>query len=161
MEIRDRNLLDTLLKAEFDRAKRHKQHLSCIMLRMCDLEEIDKKQNIDSPNSIIDDSVTLLSGMVRSSDIVATYNTEKFLIVLPMVNADSTTFVAQRIWRVFKDFFCSKGTTTDKPTIRMGVSSISDRDINSPGDLIRCAETALSRAMSKEGDALCLWRDLT
>lgn len=160
MEVRDRNLLEVLLKSEFDRARRHKLHLSCIMLSICGLEDVDSTQGASSLDFITDESSKLLSEMVRSSDIIAPYNKEKFLIVLPMVNADSTTCVAQRVWRVFKDYFYFKGTATDKPAMGIGISSIFDRDINSPADLIRCAETALNRALSKGGNTICLWRDL-
>lgn len=44
MEIRDPNLLKALLNAEFDRAKRYKLYLSCILLHTCNLKEISKKQ---------------------------------------------------------------------------------------------------------------------
>lgn len=160
MEVRDRNLLEVLLKSEFDRARRHKLHLSCIMLKLCDLEDADSKQDVSSLDFIINESIKLLSETVRSSDIVASYNKEKFLVVLPMVSAHSTTCVAQRVWRIFKDYFYFKGTTANIPPMCMGISSIFDQDINSPVDLIRCAETALNRALSKGENAICLWKDL-
>lgn len=160
MEVRDRNLLEILLNSEFDRARRHKLHLSCIMLQVGSLGDTDCKHDASSLDFIINESIKLLSEMVRSSDIIAPYNKEKFLIVLPMVNAHSTTCVAQRVWRAFKDYFYFKGTAANIPPMCMGISNIFDRDINSPVDLIRCAETALNRALSKGETTICLWKDL-
>lgn len=157
MEIRDRNLLYALLRAEFDRARRHKLNLSCIMLCVRNPKEILQEHGSD----FLESAVQLLTEMVRSSDIIASYNKEKFLIVLPMVNAESSTFAAQRINRVFTHLPLSKGPDPVKPTLSIGIASISDKGVNSPEDLIRCAETALNKADSGGKEALCLWRDLT
>lgn len=100
----------------------------------------------------VDSSLKLLSEMVRSSDIVACCNTEKFLVVLPMADIGSTTYVAQRIQKTFKQYnFLTS----------IGVSSISDGDMDSSENLISNAETALNRAIEKGEDTLYLWRDLT
>lgn len=160
MEIRDYNLLDILLKAEFDRVRRHKLHLSCIMLRISELDDIRQKQGADFLESVLEASLKLLSGMVRSSDIIARYADNKLLVVLPMESADSASYVAQRVHRVFTLYSFSKGTASEKVTLSMGISSSSDRNVNSTEDLLRGAETALNLAMEKGGDTLCLWRDL-
>ncbi len=160
MEVRDRNLLEVLLKSEFDRAKRHDLPLSCIMLCICDLTENIKKRGAGFLDTILEESVTLLSGMVRTSDIIALYTKKTFLIVLPMVNTDSTAFVAQRIHRTFAQYKFSDQAIPEKITVIMGNASITDKEMSSPEDLIRCAETALERARSQGGDTLCLWRDL-
>ncbi len=160
MEVRDRNLLEMLLKSEFERAKRYNLQLSCIVVCVCGLTEFVKKQGAPAFDKILDDSMKLLTGMVRASDIVAPHTEEKFLIVLPMVNTDSTSFVAQRIHRIFSQYRFPEQPPSDKLTVSMGISSVDDKEVNTPGDLIRCAETALAQALSQGGDTLCLWRDL-
>ncbi|MFQ5956910.1 MAG: diguanylate cyclase domain-containing protein [Candidatus Brocadiales bacterium] len=156
MKIRFSNLLEGLLRADFDLAKRHRLRLSCIMLRIRGLESANRKQGADSPGITKDESLELLSKVLRSSDIITHYKEGQFLIVLlPMEDAERATNVCQRIRSVFTK------ASPKKLVMSMGISNVSDRNVNSPLDLIHCAETALNRALEKGGDSLCLWRDLT
>lgn len=159
MEVRDRNLLETLLKSEFERAKRYDLQLSCIVVCVSGLTENIEKRGAAFLDKILDESIALLSSMVRASDIIAPYTKEKLLVVLPMVNIDGTSFVAQRIQRVFSQYELPD-QPTNKLAVSMGISNVSDKGVNTPGDLIRCAETALAQALSQGGDTPCLWRDL-
>ncbi len=161
MEVRDRNLMEILLRSEFDRAKRYNLPLSCIMLCVVDLTKDDKKRGMNFLDAILEESVALLSGMVRTSDIVALYSKDRLLILMPMVNTDTTSFVAQRIHRLFTQHSFTERHYAAKMSVSMGIASASDKDVNSPEDLMRCAETALKQAQAQGGNTLCLWRDIT
>ena len=159
MEVRDRNLLESLLKSEFERAKRYNLQLSCIVVCVSGLTENIEKSGAAFLDKMLDESIALLSSMVRASDIIAPYTKEKLLVVLPMVNIDGTSFVAQRIHRMFSQYKLPD-QPANKLTVSIGISNVFDKGVNTPGDLVRCAETALAQALSQGGDALCLWRDL-
>lgn len=140
---------------EFERAKRLKKDLGCIMI------DIDRFKSInDEFGHLVGDEVlrevsVRIRNSIRIYDILGRYGGEEFLIILPDTDFDDTKSLAERIRENVKaDMFLA----TDMPlhihiTISLGIARMTNTD-NSIDDLIKKADDGLYKAKNSGRDRI-------
>ncbi|MCX5718314.1 MAG: diguanylate cyclase [Nitrospirae bacterium] len=138
---------------EFERARRLKKYLGCIMI------DIDKFKSInDKFGHLVGDKVLIeisvrIKNAIRIYDVLGRYGGEEFLIVLPDTDFDNTKSLAERIRENVKaDMFLA----TDRPlhvhiTISSGIACMTDGD-SSIDDIIKRADEGLYKAKNSGRD---------
>ncbi len=148
----NRRHFDEVLRAEWLRLRREKQHLSLL------LTDVDffKRYNDTyghQPGDLCLSSVAqaIRRRVKRPGDVAARYGGEEFAVILPNTHPDGARYVAELIRGEVErlDLPHAASSVADHVTISIGVASLVPEDACSPDELIRRADEALYRA--KEG----------
>lgn len=149
----NRRHIMTRFNEEFERARRLKKDMGCIMI------DIDKFKSInDEFGHLVGDEVlrevsARIKNSIRIYDVFGRYGGEEFLIVLTDTDFDNTRSLAERIRENVKaDIFLA----ADMPlhihiTISLGIACMTDGD-NSIDDIIMRADKGLYKAKNSGRD---------
>jgi diguanylate cyclase (GGDEF)-like protein len=140
----NRRFFQDRLTEEIERAKRHTQSLSVIML------DIDSFKNYNDTygHQAGDEALRMIAGIIRNSvrniDVVARYGGEEFAVILPMTEANAAREIAERIRsgvasRYYPD---ESHRSAVKLTTCLGISCF-PQDADSLFDLVGNADKAL------------------
>ena len=134
------------IEDEFERARRYKLPLSCMIMDVDDFKTVN-----DTYGHLIGDTVlrgiaaTLLQS-VRKSDVVARYGGEEFVVIMPQTGAAGAQIEAERVRREIgqREF---EGLPKERSvTVSIGVSVYSMETMGDCEALIRLADGALYSA---------------
>ena len=153
MEIFNRRHIMTRFNEEFERARRLKKDLGCIMIDIDRFKSInDEFGHLVGDEALREVSVRIKNA-IRIYDVLGRYGGEEFLIVLPDTDFDNTRSLAERIRENVKaDMFLS----TDMPlhihlTISLGIARMTEED-SSIDDIIKRADDGLYKAKNSGRD---------
>ncbi|MDI6744822.1 MAG: diguanylate cyclase [Thermodesulfovibrionales bacterium] len=138
---------------EFERARRLKKNLGCIMIDVDKFKSINDEFGHLVGDEVLRETSIRIKNVIRIYDILGRYGGEEFLIVLPDADFDNTKSLAERIRENVKaDIFLA----TDMPlhihiTISSGIARMTDVD-NSIDDIIKRADKRLYKAKSSGRD---------
>lgn len=144
------------LNEEFERVRRYKRNLSLIMIEIDYFKtKQDARENFIS-TKILKSISEIFNTAVRKSDVVACYEEEKFVIILPETGIDFAATLAERLRSEVEshDFSDSETQPDRKITISLGVASYRE-DLKSIDDLIKNADAALYRAKEAGRNRVC------
>ena len=152
-EIFNRRYIMTRFNEEFERARRLKKDLGCIMIDIDRFKSInDEFGHLVGDEALREVSVRIKNA-IRIYDVLGRYGGEEFLIVLPDTDFDNTRSLAERIRENVKaDMFLS----TDMPlhihlTISLGIARMTEED-SSIDDIIKRADDGLYKAKNSGRD---------
>ncbi|MEK7741849.1 MAG: GGDEF domain-containing protein, partial [Nitrospirota bacterium] len=149
----NRRHIMTRFNEEFERTRRLKKNMGCIMI------DIDRFKSInDEFGHLVGDEVlrevsVRIKNSIRIYDVLGRYGGEEFLILLPDTDFDNTRSLAERIRENVKaDMFLA----TDMPlhihiTISSGIARMTDGD-SSIDDIIKRADEGLYKAKNSGRD---------
>ena len=149
----NKNHFNDLFKNELSRAIRHERNLSCIVLDIDSFMKIIDKYGHQFGNEVLQDTAEVIKDNSRISDIVARYDRDKFISLLPETEIESAMIVAKRLRRLVEGetFSFGENNETIPVTICIGATSYKpsmgkDIDIN---NLMDIADKALKIAKEK------------
>ncbi|MGH8613792.1 MAG: bifunctional diguanylate cyclase/phosphodiesterase, partial [Gammaproteobacteria bacterium] len=129
----------------FLEAKRDKLELSCIMT---DIDHF-KSVNDTHGHAVGDEAIKFLAELLRSTsrsqDIVGRYGGEEFCVLLPGLNSEQASAVAERIRIAVQQESAIRFASAPRFTASFGVSTLSD-GAQGPKELTEKADQALYRA---------------
>jgi two-component system cell cycle response regulator len=140
------------LDQEFERAKRYKLPLSCLIFDVDDFKKFN-----DTHGHLVGDSIlreiagrTLLC--IRNSDFVARYGGEEFVIILPQTSARGALSEAERLLAAMrsKSFDAVEGV---RVTVSVGVGTF-DGTMSDSEDILKVADDALYEAKKAGKDCV-------
>jgi diguanylate cyclase (GGDEF)-like protein len=138
---------------EFERARRLKKNLGCIMIDIDKFKSINDKFGHLVGDKVLREISVRIKSTIRIYDVLGRYGGEEFLIVLPDTDFDNTKGLAERIRENVKaDMFLA----TDIPmhihiTISSGIAHMTEEDI-SIDDIIKRADEGLYKAKNSGRD---------
>jgi len=138
---------------EFERAKRLKKNLGCIMIDVDQFKAINDEFGHLVGDEVLREISVRIKNSIRIYDILGRYGGEEFLIVLPDTDFDNTRNLAERIRENVKaNMFLS----TDMPlhihsTVSLGIAQMTGED-NSIDDIIKKADDGLYKAKNRGRD---------
>jgi len=149
----NKNHFNDLFKNELSRAIRHERNLSCLVLDIDSFMKIIDKYGHQFGNEVLQDTADVIKDNSRITDIVARYDRDKFISLLPETEIESAMILAKRLRRLVEGetFSIGESNETIPVTICVGVTSYKpsmgkDIDIY---NLMNIADKALTVAKEK------------
>ncbi len=150
----NRRSFDTIIIKEFDRAQRYKRPLSLLILDIDHFKQVNDTFGHIAGDDILKELAKLLSKQLRSSDHLARFGGEEFVVILPETTLEKAHLVANRIRkRCFQKEF-KPGEDFTRISVSIGISSF-PKPSASLDDLISHADTALYEAKETGRNRVC------
>ena len=147
------------LREETQRAQRHQRALSLLVVNIDFFRAYNEANGYLSGHQLLRDAAELVRGTargvpgVRSSDVVARFGGDQFLIVLPETELEGALGVAERIRAAFEAhaFPGRDSQPHGHVTVSVGAASAPPADLD-PESLTAAAETGLAIAKRRGGN---------
>lgn len=145
----NRRFFDEMLATEFYRLKRSGSHLSLIMLDV----DYFKNYNDSKGHMAGDDCLRQIGNVLRSiigrtTDIIARFGGEEFVIILPDTEGEGAVRLAEQIRKAVIDLAIlhPKSEISEYVTVSIGVVTVSANSVSSPEQIVILADEALYKA---------------
>jgi diguanylate cyclase (GGDEF)-like protein len=110
-----------ILQRSLREAARHSQPLSLAMIDSDNLKAINDSYGHDAGNKLLVQLVNRIRDAVRTSDTIARYGGDEFLVLLPQTGSAGAVEVAERIRRGIEDARIDIGGHVARATVSVGV----------------------------------------
>lgn len=152
----NRRYICEILESEFNRAKRYKNSLSCLMIDIDYFKKINDLYGHSFGDKVLVYFSSFLREMARSTDIVSRYGGEEFLVVLPDVNISGAIDFAERLREGISHHRIEdkEMNITTVLSISVGISSFSSHTINKE-EIVNQADKALYDAKRRGRNMVC------
>lgn len=114
-----------ILEYEMDKEKRYKSGLSVMFCSINNLKKISESHDPHIVDDLLRSFSSQLIKILRTSDILAHWNDEEFVIIIPNKTASETTIVAEKIQKEITEVNFSD---VGKITINIGITQFIDDD---------------------------------
>ncbi len=141
--ILNRRVMETILEREFQRSDRYNSPLSLVFLDVDDFKKINDRNGHDVGDRVLVHLAHGIESMVRSSDVVARYAGDEFVVILPETTAEKAEFLMERIKEHFLENPLEVSDTAIPISISFGVSSNENEAFENPASLLKAADTNL------------------
>ncbi|HEY0005597.1 MAG TPA: diguanylate cyclase [Pyrinomonadaceae bacterium] len=139
--------LQRLLTHERAEALRYQRPLSCLMIDLDDFKNINDTYGHAAGDAALQQTASILTEVVRGSDIVCRYGGEEFLVLLPDTNLDGALALGEKIRSTAFERLFGEGRGRFHLTLSAGAASLSEHE--SGNDMIARADMALYQAKSQ------------
>jgi len=141
----NRSYLETRFSEELERARRHGNIFSILMIDIDFFKKINDTYGHLCGDQTLRQLAKLLQQMVRTMDIVSRYGGEEFCCVLPETSAVNALILAERLRSAVEASDIIDGDKKLRITISLGVAEYS-QERTTREDLIGAADAALYRS---------------
>ncbi len=143
----NRAYLDQFLGREFDNSTRHKWPLSVAFADLDKFKTINDNFGHQAGDRILQATARILRGNTRESDLIARYDGEEFVVVLPATDAETARSICERIVMAFRNTGHVIGSDHATVTISIGCATHgTETHFNNVADLVKAADQALYTA---------------
>lgn len=160
--VANRRRFNDKLEIEWNRAIRHDQELSLVMLDIDHFKKVnDRYGHLVGDDCLVSLAATLQAEILRSSDLVARYGGEEFAVLLPATDRDGAVMVAERMRDAVATTPVPAGPDTRRVvlTISLGVATMRPAIGASTQELVRRADEALYAAKSNGRNRVEVWHE--
>lgn len=147
------------LNREWERAKRYKLPLSCVILDLDFFKRVNDTYGHPAGDSVLKAVAKLLFESCRSSDAVCRYGGEEFCVILPETTESAAAAWAERVCTRLRNKTIPTGRRDLRITASFGVAELTE-DIPIAEQLVDCADQALLCAKQSGRDRVVCFRDL-
>ena len=116
----NRRMFDSLLAAEMTRACRYNEPLSLIMLDLDHFKQVNDSLGHRAGDQVLQKLAELLSGRIRSHDVLSRWGGEEFLILTPQSDITQAITLAEGLRELVEQYDFGSGL---RITISFGVTS--------------------------------------
>ena len=147
-----------LLEREFERSRRYKRPISCLLLDIDGFEDLSSAHESNCSEEILMICSKALKDTLRNVDEISRFRESIFLVLMPETSASNSVMglarVREEISRVQARVSVALGEQGGEEagfqlTLTAGIATYPDDGLNSHADLIMAAETALYEAKRK------------
>ena len=136
------------LDEEFERAKRYRLPLSCIMCDIDDFKVLNDTYGHLRGDSVLREVAKCIMKAVRKSDVVARYGGEEFVVILPQTERDGALVEADRLLKTVSSHHFPGMPPNVRVTMSLGVGMLDVKKMQSAEALLRVTDNALYKAKS-------------
>ncbi len=147
--IYNRGSFDKRLAYEFERARRYKTPLACVLIDVDHFKKVNDSYGHPVGDLLLRELAQLLSSGLRTVDVLARYGGEELAALLPQTTLEDAVLAAERLRRSVEKASFSNGEVTVHCTVSIGVAGFPRPQVNTPEDLVRSTDEALYRAKQK------------
>jgi diguanylate cyclase (GGDEF)-like protein len=152
--IYNRCFLSEALKLELNRASRHFEPVTLVILYLDDFEQINKTYGDSTGDKILTKVASMIANGVRKGDVLARYGGKELALLLPATDTTNGTKVALRVKRVVAGHrFPLRGELLTL-TLSAGVVGTDDFSTTNPEALLEEGGKRLITAKKKGRDQL-------
>lgn len=143
----NRRCFDDTLNAEWQRALRHQQPLSLLMVDVDNFKQYNDAYGHVGGDECLQRIASAVASEMRANDLVARYGGEEFAVILPNQSLKGAAIVAERIrCRVEQLHLPNLGSQQHVVTVSIGAATALASAENDPSQLVATADGALYRA---------------
>lgn len=154
-KVLNRRYWEEQLKQEIQRSLRYKHPLSLILFDLDKFKDLNDKYGHLGGDFVLIELSSMISSLLRDSDLLGRYGGEEFGIVLPDTNAEGAMEVAERIRKAIAEHPMLFNQQTIRVTLSMGVAELDPSNHLLHDDLIREADVALYNAKRAGRNRVC------
>jgi diguanylate cyclase (GGDEF)-like protein len=155
--ISNRRRFDVFLEHEWRRAIRGISNLSLIMMDIDYFKQFNEHYGYVAGDECLKQVATILDSTIeRSTDLMARYDSDKFVCILPLTNAKGATVLANKLKEIILSLKIPhvQSAIAEYITISLGIATRRPYPNSSPSLLISDAETALHEAKRYGGNQI-------
>jgi len=150
----------TMLDRYYEQSVRYDFDLTCCMCDLDSYKDFNDTHGHQAGDCLLAALAQIMRSTLRSSDVVARYGGDEFVLLLPHTSADRARQVGQRIRRLLVEQCCAFRPAGPVVSVSMGVASrVSDRPA-SADELILLADRALYQAKRLGKDRVVWFGDV-
>jgi diguanylate cyclase (GGDEF)-like protein len=149
----NRCVFERSLEREFERAHRHDQPLTLLMIDIDDFKRINDSFGHLAGDEVLKSFVTVSKNLLRKSDLFARYGGEEFVILMPVTRLNDAVLLAHRLLNHVREDRVNFEGKSINYTISIGLAEINDSDEN-PHELLKRSDMMLYKAKQSGKDCL-------
>ena len=142
----NRGVMERILEREFQRARRYQMELTLLFLDLDDFKSINDTFGHDNGDLALCHVSDCLNRLKRESDIVARFAGDEFVVILPSTSRIQAEHYVRRV----QENLASTPLSTDLKSfyvkLSYGISTASEKEIDSSRDLLKAADKRLYQA---------------
>lgn len=146
----DHDTVLTLLEREVERARRHSEDISLLMLDLDDFKQVNDNLGHQKGDEVLVRLADIIRETIRAMDIAGRYGGEEFTVILPETDITAAVQSAERLREIIAERFHADMQLTAS----MGIACFPD-DGKDVADLVKAADEALYKAKA-EGKNRCI-----
>lgn len=145
----NRRVMTTVLKREFNRAKRYSSCLSMVFIDLDDFKKVNDLHGHDAGDSLLRFVAKSLMEMTREIDVVARFAGDEFIILLPETDPVMAAAMLERIRKFFVDTPLVYENTFLNASISFGIAATNDPEIKDSDEFLKMADKNLYTVKNK------------
>lgn len=159
--IYNRRYFDTALNTELNRALRHQQIFSLVMLDIDFFKHFNDQYGHHAGDFVLRSVATFVKQSVRKQDIVSRYGGEEFTVIMPLTAKSDSGKVLDRIRQKLSQtsFDMDNGKHTFQINISVGVAQFPD-DAQNETDLINASDQAMYQAKNNGRNNVVIYQPI-
>jgi diguanylate cyclase (GGDEF)-like protein len=142
----NRRVMESVLSREYARSRRYSQFLSLVFLDLDDFKRVNDLYGHDRGDDLLVFVAKGLTRLCRTTDVVARYAGDEFVIILPETTRESAAQLMRRVCGYFAEHPLALGAQRIPVSISYGIASAEDADVTDTESLLKKADTALYEA---------------
>lgn len=142
----NRRVMESVLEREFYRYLRYPKSLSVVFVDLDQFKRVNDAHGHDRGDDLLKYVARVLIELSRSTDVVARYAGDEFVMILPETDENSAGMLMKRIHRHFKRNPLCVPDAKIPISISYGIATADTHRIDSPQSLLKQADEALYAA---------------
>jgi len=154
--LRNRRYFDERIEEEIEKARRYGYPLTCLAVKADNYDEIERKMGAESGHDVLAEVAMVIRSNTRSFDIVASYNTQLFVVAMPHTPIQEALAYGKTIRdAIGSRVFLGGPVAPVQVTVSVGVAEYSPETVPSGDDLFEAASQALDSAQDESESHIC------
>ncbi|MCK5286530.1 MAG: diguanylate cyclase [Thermodesulfovibrionia bacterium] len=147
-ELYNRRRFQVVLEMEFQKTKRYKTLLSCLMIDIDRFKLINDENGHQIGDFVLQETAQIIRKTFREVDIIARWGGEEFVVLLPHTKKEDALRSATRVLEKISHHKFSR-IPDKKITVSIGIASAPDPSIDTGESLINASDIAMYDAKDK------------
>lgn len=140
----NRGYFNAALQAEILRAARHDQPLSILLADIDHFKQVNDNHGHDAGDAVLRQLARVWRSQLRTSDILARFGGEEFVVLMPHTNNDGVQVIADRLRKSAEQMQTRFGDSKIDVTVSIGIAQFENNE--SAEQLLRRADKQLYAA---------------
>lgn len=149
----NRRVLESVLMREFARARRYPKFLSLVFLDLDNFKQVNDIHGHDRGDDLLVYVSDGLLQMSRTTDVLARYAGDEFVIILPETTRESALKLMRRVCAHFHENPLTAGKMRIPVSLSFGIASADEEDVSDPESLLKKADDRLYLAKKARKEA--------